>query len=84
MGITCRLIGRSAVALVAITSVAAAAADLRLVDAAKNQGTEAVRSLLEHGLPANVGQPDGFTPLHWAAQRDKTDMASLLIRAGAK
>ena len=79
-----RLVGRSIVALLATTSLAAAATDLRLVDAAKTQDTEAVRRLLKQGVSVNVSQPDGFTALHWAAQRDKADMAEALIRAGEK
>ena len=77
-----RSVGRSIVALLAATSLAAAATDLRLVDAAKTQDTEAVRRLLKQGGSVNVSQPDGFTALHWAAQRDKADMADALIRAG--
>ena len=84
MRINIRLVGRSVLTLLAITSVAAAATDLRLVDAAKNQDTEAVRRLLKQGVPVNASQPDGFTALHWAAQWDKADMADLLIRAGEK
>ncbi|PYR26980.1 MAG: hypothetical protein DMF92_17270 [Acidobacteria bacterium] len=84
MRINIRLIGRSAVALVAMTSLAAAATDLRLVDAAKNRDTEAVRRLLKQGVPVNASQPDGFTALHWAAQWDQADMADLLIRAGGQ
>src|SRR3989442_3112123 len=79
-----RYVGRSVVALVRMTSLAAAATDLRLVDAAKNRDTEAVRRLLTQGVPVNASQPDGFTALHWAAQRDDADMADLLIRAGGQ
>jgi ankyrin repeat protein len=84
MRINIRLIGRSVLALLAITSLASAAADLRLVDAAKNQDTEAIRRLLKQGVPVNASQPDGFTALHWAAQWDKAELADLLIRAGEK
>ena len=77
-----RLVGRAVVVLLATAGLAAAATDLRLVDAAKTQDTEAVRRLIKQGVPVNVSQPDGFTALHWAAQRDKADMADLLIRAG--
>jgi uncharacterized protein len=84
MRINIRLLSRSVVALLAMTSLAAAATDLRLVDAAKNRDTEAVQRLLKQGIPVNGAQPDGFTALHWAAQWDKADMADLLIRAGGK
>ena len=83
MRINMRLVGRSIVALVAMTHLAAGATDLRLVDAAKNRDTDAVRRLLTQAVPVNASQPDGFTALHWAAQWDNADMADLLIRAGA-
>ena len=84
MRINIRLVGQSVLALVAVTSLAAAATDLRLVDTAKNQDTEGVRRLLKQGVAVNASQPDGFTALHWAAQWDKVVMADLLIRAGEK
>ena len=84
MRINIRLVGRSVAALLATTSLAAGATDLRLVDAAKNRDTEAVRRLIKQGVAVNGSQPDGFTALHWAAQWDKADMADLLIRAGEK
>ena len=84
MRINIRFITRAAVALLAVASVAAAAPDLRLADAAKNQNTEAVRALLTEGAPVNVSQPDGVTALHWAVQWDHAEIADLLIRAGAQ
>ena len=83
MRINIRLVGRSVVALLAMTSLAAAATDLRLVDAARGRDTEAVRRLLNEGVPVNASRPDGFTALHWAVQSEKADIADLLIRAGA-
>jgi ankyrin repeat protein len=77
-----RLVGRSVVVLFATTGLAAAATDLRLVEAAKNRDTEAVRRLLKQGVPVDATQPDGFTALHWAVQWDRAEMAELLIRAG--
>src|SRR5271166_2056226 len=46
------------------------AADLRLIDAVKNTDTKAVRSLLALHADVNATEADGFTALHWAAQRD--------------
>jgi hypothetical protein len=45
-------------------AVAAAAADLRLVEAARNKDAKAVRELLAQHLPATATAPDGFTALH--------------------
>src|SRR2546425_5662890 len=83
MRINIRLVGRSVVALVAMTSLAAAATDLRLVDAAQSRDTEAVRRLLKEGVPVNASRPDGFTALHWAVQSENADMTDLLIHADA-
>jgi ankyrin repeat protein len=76
-------VAHSIVALLATTSLAAAATDLRLVDAARNADTEAVGRLLKEGVPVNASRPDGFTALHWAVQSEKADIAELLIHAGA-
>ena len=64
-----------------------AAADMRppLVDAAKKNDREAVRTLLKQpGINVNAAEPDGTTALHWATYHDNVEMADLLIRAGAK
>ncbi len=45
----------------------AATVDLRLVEAAKNQDREAVRSLMKENVDVNAAQPDGATALAWAA-----------------
>jgi ankyrin repeat protein len=57
--------------------------DLRLVEAVKKHDIAAARSLLNQRVDPNSAQPDGATALHWAAYHDATDLADLLIRAGA-
>lgn len=69
--------------LLSIASFAGTSSDLRLVDAAKNRDHEAVRSLLKQHVDVNTPQPDGATPLAWAAHWDDMETADLLIRAGA-
>jgi ankyrin repeat protein len=64
-------------------SSAAASDDLRLVDAAKNQNTALVATLLKQRVDVNGRQPDGATALHWAAHWDDVKSAEQLIRAGA-
>jgi uncharacterized protein len=64
-------------------SFAGTGGDLRLVDAAKNQNHEAVRSLLKQKVDVNTPQPDGATALAWAAHWDDLEAADLLIAAGA-
>ena len=70
--------------VLAVTTVAAAATDLRVVTAARNQDTLSVRDLVKQGAAVNVSQPDGVTALHWAAQWNDTEMADVLLRAGAQ
>ena len=72
--------------LLAAASLAVAAApadDVSLVEAARQQHTTAVRSLLADGASVNASRPDGVTALHWAAQWDDAEIAGLLIDAGA-
>src|SRR5437867_5800875 len=66
------------------TFVVSAAADLRLIQAVKEQDADAVRALLKQRVDVNAPQGDGATALHWAAHRDDLAIADLLIRAGAR
>ena len=65
-------------------SSVAAASDLRLVDAVRRGHMDVARALIKQHADVNTPQPDGTTPLHWAAERSDTDMVSLLVGAGAK
>ena len=67
-----------------IVPLAAAGADLRLVDAAKTKDWEAVGVLVHENLDVNTPQADGATALHWAAHWNDLETLELLINAGAK
>ena len=70
--------------LVWVASLATAAGqDLRLVRAAAEQDTEAVRALLDEGVDVNTARADGATALLWAAHWDDLPMVERLLRAGA-
>ena len=69
--------------LLSVALPATGADDLRLVEAAKNRDSQAVRQLLEQQVNANTKQPDGATALHWAVHWDDLATMGLLIRAGA-
>ena len=54
-----------------------------LLEAAKETGWEAVRSLLAAGADPNAAAADGATALHWAAYHDHGEAAGWLLDAGA-
>jgi len=60
-----------------------ATADLRLVEAAKNQDRDSVRALLQQKADVNTAYGDGTTALHWAAYFDDVAIADMLIHGGA-
>src|SRR5262249_925084 len=66
-----------------MTTAAAYSADLRLVDAVRNQDHQQIRALLNQHLDVNVRSGDGSTALLWAAHWNDLETANLLIRAGA-
>jgi ankyrin repeat protein len=70
--------------LVGLSGVSAAVQTAPLADAAERRDHAAVRALLKQRADVNLAQPDGMTPLHWAAHHDEAELAGLLIRAGAK
>lgn len=59
------------------------AGDLRLVEAARNQDQQQIRTLLNQHIDVNVRSEDGSTALLWAAHWNDLQTADLLIRAGA-
>jgi ankyrin len=75
---------RPLIALLALTCLAAAGPDTRLVDAVMNRDAQAVRALLEAKVDVNAPQGDGATALHWASHWDDVETADALLRAKAK
>jgi ankyrin repeat protein len=73
----------AAVLLILTLGLAAGAADLRLVTAAKNGDRTAATSLLAQRVDVNAKEPDGTTALHWAVRADDLDLADRLLKAGA-
>ena len=74
-----------AFSLTLLVGVGASAAneDLRLVNAAKDQDLQQVRTLLKARPDVNVRSEDGSTALLWAAHWNDLQTAELLVRAGA-
>jgi uncharacterized protein len=64
-------------------SYGAETSDSRLVEAAKNQDQQAVRTLLTQKVDINSRASDGSTALLWLAHWNDLDTANLLLGAGA-
>lgn len=54
-----------------------------LIDAVRQGNIDAVRALVKSGADVNQPEGDGATALHWAADRDSTELVRLLLDAGA-
>jgi uncharacterized protein len=54
-----------------------------MADAAMRGDKDALKALLKQGADVGAAQGDGMTALHWADERDDTEMAELLVYAGA-
>ncbi len=55
-----------------------------VADAAMNDDVERVRALIRQGADVSAPQGDGMTALHWAAQNGSTEVAEVLLYAGAR
>src|SRR3954467_15945787 len=79
---------RRTLLLIAATVMASAIATsgdaLRLSDAVRTGDRTAVRALLRAKADVNAAEPDGTTPLQWAAQADDVEMVRLLLASGAR
>ena len=64
-------------------NLSSAGAGSPLVDAARKSDTATVRALLKKGIDVNIRDIDGTTALYWAAYESDSEIAELLIRAGA-
>src|SRR5215471_100084 len=72
-----------AATLLTLTTIALAG-DLRLIDAVKRRDHRAVTALVADKSAVDAVQPDGATPLSWAAYLDDRQSAEALLAAGAK
>ena len=84
------LISRSATVLAAAACLAAfpgparaAEADAGLINAIKTVDIAGVRAALGRGADVGAAEPDGTTPLHWAAHANEPAIVELLLEAGA-
>ena len=61
----------------------AAAPDAGLLEAVRALDEVGVRAAIERGADVTAADPDGTTPLHWAAHADDAVIVELLLAAGA-
>ena len=54
-----------------------------VADAAMRGDADQVRALLHEGADVNAAQGDGMTALHWAAENGDSELAKMLLQAGA-
>jgi uncharacterized protein len=66
----------------AATTLSAAGADARLIDAVKRGDLQAVSALVKRADVAGA-EADGTTALHWAARAGHVEIARALVKAGA-
>ncbi len=82
-----RIIGGLSISLIAalcMTALMVAATnDARVADLAMKKDKDGVRALLKQAVDVNAAQGDGMTALHWAAMNGDTELAQLLVYAGA-
>ena len=65
------------------TAAVSAAADSRLIDAARERDGAAVRTLIAQKVDVNAPDGDGSTALHWAAANGDVATTEALLKAGA-
>ena len=83
MRLSSKSMATGAVAWLWVASLTAGGADLRLIDAIRDDDHETVRALLSQKVDVNAREGDGATALHWAVVRDDVGVVEGLLRAGA-
>jgi len=56
----------------------------KLADVLQSGDRRAALALIDSGADVNRAQPDGTTPLHWAAYRVDQELVQRLLKKGAK
>jgi uncharacterized protein len=73
-----------ALGLVLVFAAGSAAAQVALIDAARNNDHAAAIGLLAERADPNQAESDGTTPLHWAVHHDDAELVRRLLEAGAQ
>src|SRR5215467_3795037 len=72
------------IAAFVISSVAATASAQSLADRIQSGDRKAALAMIAAGADVNKAQPDGTTPLHWAAYRVDRELVQTLLKKGAR
>jgi ankyrin repeat protein len=73
-----------AVFICALLTGATGSPDAPVAEAAMQGDAGAVRALIESGADVDAALGDGMTALHWSAERGDSEIAALLLNAGAE
>jgi ankyrin repeat protein len=72
------------VSLLSCALAATASAQSTLADRIQSGDRRAALAMIDQGADVNRAQPDGTTPLHWAAYRVDQELVQRLLKKGAK
>ncbi len=67
-----------------LISASVLVSDVTVIDAARSGNIDEIRALVQKGADVNAAEGDGMTALHWAAEGNHAEAASILLYAGAR
>src|SRR6266404_1511223 len=73
-----------AMLLIALALTSSVHAESPLADRIQSGDRRAALAMIAAGADVNQAQPDGTTPLHWAAYRVDRELVQALLKRGAK
>src|SRR5262249_40962071 len=74
----------AAFSLALLIAAGAFAAGASLIDAIKSGDRAAALTMLQQKVDVNAPEPNGTTPLHYAAYKEDVELVERLLKAGAK
>ena len=77
-----KMIGAAVMAILVSASVLIS--DVTVIEAARSGNLDEIRALVQKGADVNAAEGDGMTALHWAAEGNHAEAASILLYAGAR
>jgi len=77
-----KVMGAAVMAILISASVLVS--DVTVIEAARSGNVDEIRALVQKGADVNASEGDGMTALHWAAEGNHAEAASILLYAGAR